>query len=172
LNHRYNKKHNSFSLIEVILYVAILSIFLGGVVTFAWDAIYSNLKSEIQQNITNNGKFATSKISKLIRNSDGISSVTATSLTLDMNESDPTKHPTEITYNSNRIYVGYGSDINCPTTNPCPITSNNVSVSAFDIQNLSTANTDNVRITVTVDSVSERQEFQDTQTFNSTAKVR
>lgn len=171
---KQKKRYSSFSLIETLLYIAILSIFLGGVITFAWDAIYSNVKSKIQQDITNNGKFVTSKLSYLIRNSDGIVLVTPDFISLDMSISDPTKHPTEISLNNGQILVGYGNNINCGIANPCTITTNQLTVTNLSFQNLSTAtnSSENIKYDLTIENTSERQEFNDIQSFTSSVEIR
>ena len=72
-----SKLKRGFTLIEMILYIAIVSIFLTGLVYFTWDLIYGRLKSYIQQEVNQNIRFASARIIYEIRNAKSVNSPTS-----------------------------------------------------------------------------------------------
>src|SRR3990167_11538866 len=64
-----------FTLIELILYVALITIILSAIVPFAWNTVQTGVKSAVQQEVNANARYISERIKYEIRNSTGINSV-------------------------------------------------------------------------------------------------
>lgn len=60
-----NKK--GFTLIELIIYIAILSVVLVLITDFAWNILYGDVKSQTVRETQQNARFAMEKITRAIR---------------------------------------------------------------------------------------------------------
>ena len=165
---------DGFTFIELILYIALVSIFIGGAVLFAWDIIYGRVKSGVQQEVSQNLRLASKRIVYEIRNASGINSVTPSSISLIMDDSS--RNPTVFDLSNGRLRIGYGSGGGCSTTNPCPLTSNEVSVANLVFVDLSTSGGEsvNIQFTITIESnnPSGRQEWEKSQTYSTSVELR
>lgn len=163
-----------FTFIELILYIALVSIFIGGAVLFAWDIIYGRVKSGVQQEVTQNLRLASKRIVHEIRNAFGINSVNPSSISLAMDES--ARNPTVFDVSGGRLRIGFGSSGSCPTTSPCTLTSDEVTVTNLSFTDLSSSGGEsvNVQFTITVESnnPSGRQEWEKTQTYTTSVELR
>jgi len=79
----HNKKEKGFTFIELILYTALVSIFLTTAVYFAWDIIYAQIRSKAEQETGENIRIAAQRIQAEIRNADDVINVASSSLELD-----------------------------------------------------------------------------------------
>lgn len=77
-----NKNSQGFTLVELILYLAIVSVIFSALVPFAWNVIEGGVKSGVEQEVTNNAWFIMEKIKGKIRNAPDILSVSSDSITL------------------------------------------------------------------------------------------
>ncbi|HKY73798.1 MAG TPA: prepilin-type N-terminal cleavage/methylation domain-containing protein [Patescibacteria group bacterium] len=161
---------NGFTLIEIIIYVAILSIFIGGAIQFAWNVIYSRTKTLEYQNVTQNARLIVERISLEIRNASSINSIGASSISLASDDSS--RNPTVIDLSGGRVQVGYGSSGSCPTSSPCFLTDSNINVSSLTFTNLSASYSANVRVVVVVGDTADRLEYRITDTATATAEIR
>jgi len=161
---------DGFTLIELILYIAISSIFLTSAIYFTWDLMYGRVKSYTQQEVNQNIRFAEKRIVYEIRNA---LTITGTGGFLSLTMSDTTRNPTIIDVSGGRLRIGYGISGPCPTTAPCFLTDNDVMVSGVTFTDFSSgANSKHVRFTLTVSKTGGRSEFQESQTIMSSAEVR
>jgi hypothetical protein len=103
---KVKNQKNGFSVIEVILYVAIISIFLNGVVIFGWNAIQGEVKSSINRKMIHNLRYSGQKISDEIRNSQSINYIQPNDLCLSFSEVQ--RNPTRIYLNNNQIAISRG----------------------------------------------------------------
>lgn len=78
-----SKKESGFTFLELILYTAIVAIFLTGAVYFAWDIIYAQARSNIEQETIENARIVVQRIQSEIRNADDITNINPSSLELD-----------------------------------------------------------------------------------------
>src|SRR3989344_1407650 len=69
------KNQRGFTFIELILYVAIVTIILSAIVPFAWSAIETGVKSAVQQEVNSQARYVSERIKYEIRNSSGITSI-------------------------------------------------------------------------------------------------
>ena len=165
------KSQKGFTLVEMLLYVVIVSIFVTAMVSFAWDAIYGRVKSYTHQEVNQNIRLASKRINFEIRNASGVN--TASGSTLDLAMSDSSLNPTVIDVSSGRLRIGYGSAGPCPTSAPCNLTSNIVNVSNLTFTNLSVSpDSINIKFSITVESTGDRQEFQKTEIYESSSELR
>lgn len=126
---------NGFTFIEVILYVAIVSFFVGGVVIFAWDMIFGSIKAEVQREVISNLRLASKKIQYEVRNSTDVIVNSPTSITV--SSATPARNPTLIDLHNGRLRFGYGNSGNCTYSSPCYLTSNKVEVTSLAFSDLS-----------------------------------
>jgi type II secretory pathway pseudopilin PulG len=160
---------NGFSLIEVIVYVALLSLILAGFVSVAWNLIYSQVKADTQQELNYQLRSASQRIGFEIRNASAINSITSTSVSLAQTEAG--RNPTVIDFTGGRIRIGWGSSGACPTTSPCYLTGGPVTISAFSFTNLTSGVSANVSYTFTGTTTGSSSEHQGTQTIQSAAEL-
>lgn len=127
------KKNTGFTLIELMLYIGIVSIFIVIVFQFVFMFIDARTKNQTISEVENQGAQALNQITQIIRNSQDINSPakgsSATSLSLDV--LDPAKDPTIIELVSGilRIKEGSGDYIN--------LTNDYITVSNLSFQNVS-----------------------------------
>lgn len=165
----FKHKESGFTLVEMILYIAIVSIFMTGLVYFTWDVIYGRVKSFVHQEVNQNTRFASKRVTYEIKNAMGVNALTANSISLAM--ADSSRNPTVIDVASGRIRIGYGTSGNCPLANPCFLTSNKVD-SSLSFTDLSSGNSTNVKFVLTVASTGDRQEFNKSETIETAVEVR
>src|SRR3990167_6083350 len=104
-----SNSHKGFTFIELILYVAIVTIILSAIVPFAWSAIETGVKSAVQQEVNANARYISERIKYEIRNSIGINSVAAASISLAT--STPATNPTIIDLSLGNIRIKQGAGI-------------------------------------------------------------
>lgn len=147
---RTNSTSSGFTLIELILYVALVGVFITSVVTLAWDMIHSANKARAEQQVIFNTRLISKRIAFEIRNASAVNSVSSSSISLA--NADVNRNPTVIDLSSGRVRIGWGAAGSCPTTTPCFLSSNEVTVQSLvftDYSNVGNT-TDNVRFEVAV----------------------
>ena len=164
-----------FTLIELILYIAIISIFITGTILFAWDIIHASVKSDIHREVSQNLRLVSMRIAHEIRNASGInSSPSLPGSSISLGNIDSSKNPTVIDLSSGRIRIGQGSSGSCPSSSPCYLTSNNVTVTSLQFTDLSSAGDEskNINFVITLESNADRKEWQKTQTYTGSVEIR
>lgn len=73
-------KKNGFTLIELILYIALVSAFLTGAVLFMWDIVYGREKAFQQQIVDQSARIAIEKIINKLRISDSVVQVSVSQI--------------------------------------------------------------------------------------------
>jgi len=166
--------NKGMTLIEIILYVAILSLISTAFITIAINMMSLKTKSVSQQEIGSNLRFITQKINYEIRNAKSIFSTTSSSLTL--TTFDVSRNPTVFDLNNGHIRMGFGNSGSCPVTNPCILNSNLINISEFSVTNLSSSDnqTQNIRYTVSGNYInpSGRQEFDAFNSITDSVEIR
>jgi type II secretory pathway pseudopilin PulG len=162
---------NGFTLIELIIYIALFSMIVGSLVLFSWNIIYGGEKSKSQNAVEANMHYALERIQAEIRDSSGIGASTPTSITL--TNLDGSRSPTVIDLSSGQIRIGFGSSGNCKSSTPCPITDNTVNVSSLHFTNLSNGTiSNNISVSITIDSTGGRKEYQYGTSAQTSAEIR
>lgn len=166
------KKNSGATLVELILYIALLSIFIGGAITFAWDIIYSRVKSNTQRLVSQNLRLASRRIEFEIRNASAITVNDSSTITLTM--ADSTRNPTIIDLNSGRVQIGVGAGLGgqCSTSARCFLTSNELTISNLTFTNLSSGTSTNIKFSITGVASGDTNEFDATQTYTSSVELR
>lgn len=164
-----------FTLLELLLYVAISAIIMSGIVTLLILLMNSRVKNQTVTEVESQGAFIMQELGASIRNSAAITApaagASATSLTLDTR--DDTKDPVIYSLTSGVVSVTEGSG---PKPTVTPLNSSAVTVSGLSFQNLSLAGTTSqvirVTFTVTYTNPSGRDEYNYSKTFYNSYSLR
>ncbi len=157
------------TLIEVLLYIAIIGIIIQGFITFILSITSTNSKTYVIQEVQANTRMALDVISQKIRAADDVitpSEGNSTStLVLDMPNSD-----LDLTFS----IINGVLDITEETASSTPITSNKVNISNLTFTNLATAGEkDNIKIEITaIYRMGESKEFQYSQMLQTSVSLR
>lgn len=98
----YNSS-SGFTYIELILYIAVLSLMLTSLVTFAWNVINAGTKSATQENVSSQARYVSERIKFEIRSASGLTTLSASSVTL--SNSVAAHNPTVIDMAQGRIRI-------------------------------------------------------------------
>lgn len=161
-----------FTLIELILYIGIITLILSSVVTFAWNVIYGRVRSQVQVEVNQDMKLVANRIAYELRTATDINSISANSISLA--HEDTSRNPTEITLNGDTIEIGFGSGGECPTTSPCELVGNNVIANSLFFTDLSTANAKTVKFefSLSYDNPDNLNQYEATADYESSVNLR
>jgi len=137
------KKLKGFTLIELILYMTLVSAFVTGAILFAWDVTYGREKFNQQQIVEQSTKMALVRISYEIRRAKNIQSIAKEQIILDNNGSTTT-----IASSSGHIVLTAAG------SGPYTLTSNQVIVTDLSFTSVTPMNNNSKNIKV---SLSTRQ---------------
>jgi prepilin-type N-terminal cleavage/methylation domain-containing protein len=165
----WQRKRRGFTFIELILYLAIVSIVLGALVPFAFTVIGSGVKSSTQQEVFSSARFISERIKYEIRNATGINSVSATSLSLATATGSTNPTVIDLSGGNIRIKQGVSTAVN--------LNSANTTVPSLSFVNFTSGDnkTKHVQFTFTLNAnfnSTVRQEYQETMTVEGSAEVR
>ena len=163
-----------FTFIELILYVAIVTIILSALVPFAWSAIETGVKSAVQQEVNANARYISERIKYEIRNSTDInlpvvgSSGTTLSIVTSIPATNPTIIDRDLPTGNITIKQGAGSTVNLNSANTV------ISSLTFTSYTSGDNKTKHIRFNMTVlaSFAAARQEYQDSVVIESSAEVR
>jgi len=153
-------RNEGFTLIELIIYSAIICVFLVGASTFAWQIIQGNIKVEAYREVEQNANFAMEKITKAIRNSSKIVEPEEPGDETDylfLKMPDPAKTLTKFKISDGKITMSEGK------MSPYPLTTDRVEVTNLKFTNLSYKDTPGtVKIEMTIEHLNPagRSEYQ------------
>lgn len=163
------KSSAGFTLIELILYIAILTIVLSALVPFAWNAVETGVKSAVQQEVNSNARYVSERIKYEIRNANNINSVNVPLGTIDLNTS--TNTTTVIDLLGGNVRIRYGA-----LGTPVNLNSANTSINSLTFTNYTSGDlkTKHIQFAITVAAKfgPVRQEYQDSVVVESSAEVR
>jgi hypothetical protein len=97
----------AFTFVELILYVGIVAVIISAIIPLSWAVIEGAAESGVQQEVWSTGRLITEMIKREIRNSSGINSVTADSISL--GNFSPADNPTVITFTYPDLTIKKGS---------------------------------------------------------------
>ena len=162
------KKKAGFTFVELILYIAIVTIMLSALVPFAWNIIGAASKSNTEQEVFSQARFVSERIKYEIRSATGINSVAATSISLVTLV--PATNPTVIDFAGGNIRVKQGVGVVVVMNSP------DVVISGLTFTNNTSGDNKTKNIsyvfTLSANYGSTRQEFVETTTIRSSAEVR
>lgn len=124
-----SKDIKGFTMIEMILYIALVSIFVTGAILFVWDVIYGREKAYNQQIVDLNAKTTVARLAYEIRRAKSITTAVGSNLVL-VDESGAT---TTVSMVSGAVEITSGG------LGPYKLTSNDVSVTGLTFSDLSSA---------------------------------
>jgi type II secretory pathway pseudopilin PulG len=153
------KKQEGFTLVELVLYIGIISIIFSAIVPLVINIIYNSSKSAVQQEVSENARFISERILYEIRRAKGISSVSANSISLTNFSPDST---TVIDLSGGNVRI---NDNGTGVTN---LNSTNTTVSDLTFTQAGT----NISFTMTVLMNGARQEYQSSISLRSSATER
>lgn len=162
------KKKAGFTFIELILYITIVTVMLSALVTFAWNIIGATSKSNTEQEVFSQSRFISERIKYEIRNSTGINSVAATSISLIT--AVPSTNPTVIDFTGGNIRIKQGAAAIVVLNSPDTVISNLTFTNNTSLDN-KTKNISYI-FTLSANYGSSKQEFVETTTIRSSAEVR
>lgn len=148
-------KEKGFTLVEILVYVAILGVVVASFVSFAISIASSRGKVYVQQEVQANARVALNLITQKIISANGVnfssSNFDSDLGVLSLSMADNSKNPTiiSLTGDDGQIQIQEGTD---PAL---PVTSNEVRVTNLVFTNLtSTSDKPNIKIDLTVESLS------------------
>lgn len=158
-----------FTLIELILYISIVTIMLSALIPFAWNVIGNGVKSGTEQEVYSQGRILSERIKMEIRRASGITSVSSTSINL-INLPTSGLNPTIITFASNQVTISQAGGT------AIRLHSSNTSVVPFTFTDYTSGDnkTKNIQFNFTIDDnyTSSSRDYQESVTFQSSAEIR
>ncbi len=174
LHHCLNtaKSSKGFTLIEIMVYLALVSGILITATTFAWSVINSRTKAFTIQEVEQNGRYITQKIVGIIQEANSITlptiGNTTGNLTLVMDDGGTEN----ISINLNGEILEWQQDVG-PTI---LLNSDQVRVTKMEFTNLSSVNdrSRNIKLVMTVEHINpnNRNEWKYIETFETTVELR
>ncbi|HLC91891.1 MAG TPA: prepilin-type N-terminal cleavage/methylation domain-containing protein [Candidatus Saccharimonadales bacterium] len=169
------KLQNGFTLIEIILYIGIFSLIIGGIVSLAFLATAARSQNQTRADLNYQGHAAMALIVQTIHDANSITEPapgnTTSSLTLVMD--DPLVDPTVFDTNTHSDYTALQINEGSPAL------SNDLTNSRVTISNLSFANKSvgagnksiMIQFDLTYNNILSRREFDYSQTFSGGATL-
>lgn len=133
-----------FTLVELIIYIALISVFITSSIYFAWDVIYGREKANQEQVVAQSARIALEKIAKEIRSAKDVQSISPGQLVLDKGGST-----TAIELSSGVIRISPSG------LGPYNLTSNQVRVTDLSFTDLSTSNAKSLKVTIKLEQSSQ-----------------
>lgn len=101
-----------FTLIELIIYIAILATILVVITGFLWLIVLDNIKGISYQEVQQNGRFALDKINREIKKATGINNPPSgnSDVSLDLAMADPDLDPTIFEVESGKLKITQGNN--------------------------------------------------------------
>lgn len=158
-SYKLKPKHGGFTLVEFIIYIAILATILILISGFLWTIVLGNIKETSYREVQQNGRFALTKISQGIKKATGIISPTAgnSDISLYLQMADPSLNPTIFEVDNGKLITTQG------TSGSYELTTDQVIVSSLQFTNLSYENTPGtIKIEMQIDHINpgNRMEYQ------------
>lgn len=161
--------NRGFTFIELILYVAILTIVLSALVPFAWNAVETGVKSAVQQEVNSNARYVSERIKYEIRNATGINYLVGSTI-LSLATATPATNPTLIYSSGGNMFIKQG------TADPVSIISAKTVINSLIFTNFTSGDskTKHIQFVINIAAAfgAARQEYQDSVVIESSAEVR
>jgi len=153
-----NKNSAGFTLVELIIYIAIVGTVLVLITSFLWDIVLGNIKETAYREVQQNARFTMAKIIQETKKAAGVNTpstgVTSDFLSLNMASSD--LNPTVFDIDGGRLRIRRGADISY-------LTPENIKIVNLQFTNLSyVGESPTIRIEMTTEynNSGNRQEYQ------------
>ncbi|MDP2685392.1 MAG: type II secretion system protein [bacterium] len=169
---KIKKLQKGFTLIEALVYIALVSGILIAATSFAWNIVNSRTSAFTAQEVEQNGRFVMQKIGKIFKEANQIN-IPAIGLSGNIVEVELDDGGTEIvtiSQNGTNIEYQYNSD---PVVE---LNSNLVEISDLQFSNLSTVSgsTRNIGVSFTLSHINpaNRQEWSYSENYSTTIELR
>ncbi|OIP80809.1 hypothetical protein AUK45_02985 [Candidatus Peregrinibacteria bacterium CG2_30_44_17] len=167
----YTKAKKGFTLVELILYLAILAILLPITAFLLLNLQEGAVKARAIRTVSQNGRFAFAQMQLAVRNADTITSpsVGATSSSLVLVTDDPATNPTSFFVSGTRLMIQEGSSASAV------LTELGVQITDLQFQNVSptgTSGTLRMQFSVSPTSASGNPAYTAGQQFWGTSAIR
>ncbi len=166
-----------FTLIELVLYIALLTIVLTGVIQFSLVLSYSRIQSGVDGDVHAASRFIGKRIAFEIRNALTIQSVATSSVCL--TSADSAYNPVRIYGSGTQLRIGWGggSPTCASTTHDAPLTGPAVRVSWLQFTDVSSSSGTqsrhiHVSYTVSASQSAGRQEYLSEDSHEMSAEIR
>lgn len=130
-----------FTLIETIVYLAIVTGILIATISFAWEIIYGNEKFVALQEVNQNSQYVLEQLRQKIRESSDITSLSSSTLVLDNSPNDDYTFYIDPIDKKVTLQIGSGT--------PIDLTTPDVEVTG-GFEDLSTSRSKNVKIDIVI----------------------
>jgi len=169
-NRHPKNTQNGYTLLELLIYVAIIGVLLTGVTVFFGVVADARLKNQAVAEVNDQAMAAMDYITQTIRNATSITAPTATTSGASLTLVVPTGSlsPTVFSLSGSTLQVKEGAAA------AVPLTSNDVQVSNLTFTNLTRSGTSgNVQVTFTINRTNPNahNEFDYQKTFTSSAEI-
>ena len=160
-----------FTIIELLLYLAISAIILLATSLFLSTLLQSRIKNQTVAEVEGQGLQVMQLITQTVRNVDTIISPTigTTGASLSVNTSVSGNNPTIFDLNSGVVQIKEGAAVAVPLTNARVVVSD---LAFFNLSRASTPGAVKVQFTITAVNNSGRNEYSYTKTFVGSAALR
>lgn len=164
-----------FSLIELLIYIALLTIFLTGTTYFTIGLINGQSKTLVEQEVNDNLRNSMRRIEFEIRNAQAINSLTSNTLCLKM--ANTSHNPTKIYLSGGKIRIAWGggsNDCNVMTKDE-QLTSNKVTANSLTFTNNGNGTTTkniSFNINISYNSTAGGKIWTFNQTYTTDAEIR
>ena len=173
----HHSSSSGFTLVETILYIALIVIMLSALVPFALQMIDSSAKSGTAQDVYSAARYASERIKYEIRNASdlnvanssfGVNLATTTGAMLSLAESTSSVNPTNFSVVSGTLKIAQGAN------SPVALNPSSTQITSLVFQNYSTGTYHNIGFVLVVSdsSTSTRTEYQASTTIESSAELR
>ena len=168
INLKSLRSRRGFTLIELILYVTIITIVMGALIPFAWNVIEGSAKSSVEQEVSSQARYVSERIKYEIRNANDINSISASSIDLNTD----TNAVAVIDLSGGKVRIKYGAG-----GTPINLNSNDTNVTglAFTDYRSADTKTKHIQFSFTIDDnyTGSRQEYDAPAiTIESSAELR
>ncbi len=166
------RNQKGFTIVETIIYVAIIGVFMSTVILFGISAVQTAEKAVVAQEVQQNARFAMERVVREVRGAEalniGLSTFANVSGVLALDVSTGGNTPTVFDLDAGRLRVTQGA-------NPSVyLTTDDVEVTEFRVENRSVSGrTENVQIILTIQSAAGSGiVYNATTTLQSSAVIR
>lgn len=169
---KFNNQQNGFTLIEALVYIALVSGILITATTFAWNIVNSRTIAFTAQEVEQNGRFIMQKISQTFKEANKINAplIGNSDNTIIVELDDAGSEIVTITQSGNNIQYQYNSD---PVVE---LNSDLVNITNLQFSNLSTTNgsSRNIVVSFSISHVNpnNRPEWSYTQDYQTSIELR
>ena len=166
-----SKPSNGFTLIEILLYIAIVPFILASAVGLFYFVTQSQIKNQVINEVNQQGEIIIDNINKSIQSSSAINSPTQGNVgpNLSLQNINPTLNPTIYNVSSNTLYLTQGTNL------PQQMHNNKIQINNLEFANLSQPNTTgNISYTFTLNYInsSNKQSYNYSKTFYGGSSLR